>query len=349
MLEQLRVRNFRGFKNVAIDRLGRINLVAGKNNAGKSTLLEAILMLCTAGNPQLADNPILTRLRDPDAMPASIWETLWTPLFFELNTDGPLEISGHHSSVGDMSLAIALEWPVTTEVPRNKGNGALTKEHSDERQLTFTYTDPQAGQIKSQARETAENVTFDRENHYTAVPSVIVKPEGGNIKQLAVHLGRLRKQKRGDLLLDALRVIEPRLQAIEDNSSSGTPMIWVDIGLRELVPLPVMGAGMMNIARIVLAAAAVRDGVVLVDEIENGLHHSVLPDVWRVVEKTAELFNVQVFATTHSLECVQAAYNALGGYGFSLHRLEVVDGTTRCVTYNEDAIDGAILHNMEVR
>ena len=87
----------------------------------------------------------------------------------------------------------------------------------------------------------------------------------------------------------------------------------------------------------------------LVDEIENRLHHTVLPDVWRTIGKVAEQFNVQVFATTHSFECVEAAYEALGADGFRLHRLETADGVNQCVTYEADAVEGAIRHNLEVR
>ena len=164
-----------------------------------------------------------------------------------------------------------------------------------------------------------------------------------------MNLGRLRKRKSGDHVLEALRAVDSRLQGIEDNASSGAPMIWVDVGLPELLPLPVMGQGLTHVARLMLDATAVRDGVLLVDEVENGLHHAVLPDVWRAVRTAAEQFNVQVFATTHSFECVQAAHDALGPDGFRLHRLEVFDGTTRCVTYDDDAIDGAVRHNLEVR
>ena len=106
---------------------------------------------------------------------------------------------------------------------------------------------------------------------------------------------------------------------------------------------------MTHLTRIVIAAASVPGGVLLVDEIENGLHHSVLPDVWRVVGKAAEQFNTQVFATTHSFECVEAAHEALGADGFSLHRLEVVDGENRCVTLSPTALSGAIRHNLEMR
>ena len=195
-------------------------------------------------------------------------------------------------------------------------------------------------------------MAFDQNDTYTPFGGTILQPRGGNVNEDAVRLGQLRKQKRGDLLLEALRVLEPGCRRSRTSASSGAPMIWVDIGLRELVPLPTMGAGMTHVTRMVLAAAMVPDGVVLVDEIENGLHHSVLPDVWRVVGKTAEQFNVQFFATTHSFECVQAAHEALGSDGFRLHRLDIVDrwartGARRMV--QPEAIDAAIRHNLEVR
>ena len=126
-------------------------------------------------------------------------------------------------------------------------------------------------------------------------------------------------------------------------------MIWGDIGLSELVPLSAMGEGMTQIARLVLAIASVPDGVVLVDEVENGIHHSVLPDVWRAIDEAAKQFHTQIFATTHSFECIEAAHQALGSDGFLLHRLEVSDAENRCVTYEPNAIDAALRHNLEVR
>ncbi len=163
-------------------------------------------------------------------------------------------------------------------------------------------------------------------------------------------LGHLRKQKQGHFLLDALRIVEPRLESIEDNSSSGTPMIWGDIGLPELVPLAMMGEGMMRVARLILAISAAPNGVVLIDEIETGLHHSVLTDVWKAIDATARRFGTQVIATTHSFECIEAAGEALiGTGGLALHRLEVTDSGNRCITYGKKNIAFAIRHNFEVR
>lgn len=352
MLERLRVRNFRGFEDLRVDRLHRINLIAGRNDTGKSTLLEAIYLLGSAANPEQAVNSHVVRSRGVEiAGREAMAETFWIPLFFALNTDDAIAISGRHSRLGDLDLTIALDRHVTTEVPRNRAGGVPAEAGAGERLLTFTYTDPEAGTRTAWARETAaETIAFGRtDGHYTAFVAAMLKSGRGDVEPDAVNLGRLRKRKRGGLVLEALQVVDSRLQGIEDNASSGSPMIWVDVGLSELLPLPVMGQGLTHVARLVLDATVVENGVLLVDEIENGLHHTALPDVWRAVRKAAEQFNVQIFATTHSFECVQAAHDALGPDGFRLHRLEVLDGTTRCVTYDDDAIDGAVRHNVEVR
>lgn len=348
MLQRLHIRNLRGFSDLRIHTLGRINLVAGRNNAGKTTLLEAIFLLGGAADAHMAVNPSVLRSVDADNdVPRS--ETFWKPLFSELDTGRTLAISGDHSVVGRIEQRITWERPLSTEVFPGKENGALAAASSGERSLRFRYVDPVAGELESEARETARKVTVVRQDTYAPFSRMLLLPGSGHMHAAAILLGHLRRQKRGDLLVDALRVVDPRLQGIEANSSSGEPMIWVDIGLQELVPLSMLGAGMAHVALIFLVVASVPDGVVLVDEIENGLHHSVLPDVWEVIAKAAEQFNVQVFATTHSFECVEAAHEALGPDGFRLHRLEVIDGKIRCVTLSPTAISGVIRHNLEVR
>ena len=348
MLERLHIRNLRGFSDLRIHKLGRINLVAGRNNAGKTTLLEAVFLLGGAADAHMAVNPYMFRGIDIDnEVPRS--ETFWKPLFFELDTNRTLTIAGDHSVVGHIEQRITWERPTSTEVFPGKDDGALGAISSGERSLRFRYVDPSAGQIESEVREAGRKVTVVRQDPYVPFPRRMLFPGSGHVNADAILLGHLRRQKRGGVLVDALRVVDPRLQGIEDNSSSGEPMIWVDVGLQELVPLSILGAGMTHVARIFLVIASTPGGVVLVDEIENGLHHSILSDVWRVIAKAAEQFNVQVFATTHSFECVEAAHDALGPEGFRLHRLEVVDGAVRCVTLSPTAIDGAIRHNMEIR
>lgn len=349
MLKKLRISDFRGLRDVTVDDLSRINLVTGRNNAGKTTLLEALLLLVGAANARMAFSPHVIRGWKQGMPPRWLADTYWKPLFSGLDTGKVPEISGVHSPIGEMALTIKWDRPSREEFSRDGIEDLLAAGSSEKRSLRFVYEDPKVGRIESEAHETTNKIDVDQSDRYVPFNVEILQPGGGNVNEDAVALGQLRMQKRGELILKALRTIEPKLDGIEDNSSSGAPMICVDIGLPELAPLSVMGAGMTHVARIVLAAATAAGGVVLVDEIENGLHHSVLPDVWRVIAAAAEQFDVQIFATTHSFECVEAAHGALDPDNFRLHRLEIVDGENRCVTLSPTAISGALRHNMEIR
>ena len=150
-------------------------------------------------------------------------------------------------------------------------------------------------------------------------------------------------------MVSALRIVEPRLQSVEVNSASGVPMIWGDIGLPELVPLPMMGEGMTRIARLILAISAAPGGVVLVDEVENGLHYSALGKVWKAIGEAARQFNTQVVASTHSFECMEAAHQSLDAEDFLVHRLENSDEAIRCITLESEQIRATVEHNLEIR
>ena len=160
--------------------------------------------------------------------------------------------------------------------------------------------------------------------------------------------GELRRQKRGSLLAEALRIMEPRLTSVEENSAVGVPLIWGDVGHRELVPLHIIGEGMTRIARLILAISAAPDGIVLVDEFENGIHHSVLAKVWQAVSTAAIENNTQIVASTHSFECLEAAHNVLKGDDFIVHRLERAEEEIRSVSYGPAELTATVSHGLEV-
>ena len=260
-----------------------------------------------------------------------------------------IEIGGYYKPRGELSLKITAKRQPTTEISLEHTDGISATNLFDERSLVFQYRNPSNEEIESHIRIKGQELEVNQPVTKIPLPAAILLPRTRNPQEDATRLGQLRRQKQGDLLLQALQAIEPKLQSIEDNSSSGAPMIWGDIGLSELVPLPAMGEGMAQIARLVLAIASAPDGVVLVDEVENGIHHSALPDVWRAIDEAARQFHTQIFATTHSFECVMAAHESLSQDRFRLHRLEANDAENRCVTYEPDSIDAAIRHNLEVR
>lgn len=103
---------------------------------------------------------------------------------------------------------------------------------------------------------------------------------------------------------------------------------------------------------IVLAIANAPNGVVLIDEIENGLHYSVQSKVWRAIAQAARVSNVQVFATTHSWECLVKAHEAFAEdeiYDLRWHRLQNVSGEIQAVSHDREMIEAALYSGVEIR
>ena len=104
--------------------------------------------------------------------------------------------------------------------------------------------------------------------------------------------------------------------------------------------------------RLAIAMVAAAGGLLLIDEIENGLHHSVLEEVFVTLLELARTFDVQVFATTHSAECIRAAHQALkkaGQYEAAFYRLQRINGEIKAVSFDHEMLETAISHRMEVR
>ena len=347
MLEELLIRNYRIFKELKIDQLSRINLIAGSNNTGKTSMLEAMFLLAGAGNVQLLLNRNVVRT-EPGSQ--ALGDTVWKHFFSNLNVSKPIQIRGTRSIIDQFDLEISAGGgQQTTELPKSFTDEISVTKLPEIRSLRLQYRGPNGKQVKSSIFSEGTEIKIDQPTTEPSFGAVILTSRSANSQEDAMRLAKLRQQKRDHLLLEALQVIEPRLQSIEENSSSGAPMIWGDIRLSELVPLAVMGEGMIHLARLVLGISAAPNGIVLIDEVENGIHHSVLPKVWRVIDTAAKQLNTQVFATTHSRECIRAAYESLGENEFRLHRLEATDEVNRCVTYDSETIAAALDFNLEVR
>ncbi len=351
MLERLHIKNFRALRDLEMSGLARINLIGGRNNSGKTSLLEALFLLSTAGEPGGALDTNLIRTdgaRDSlrDAAP-------WRELFNGLDHQAAIEVAATHKAFGAWTLSIEREWPTTPEVPIGSAKRRSLRDVSSQAGLRPTlalrYSQP-GKDARSSRRSEGQGVKIEWADHpFPLDAAILLSRAPADQGELANRLGNLNKLKRGHLLLDALRVVEPRLQSIEFLPGHDKPMIWCDIGLPELVPLTVVGEGMIHLAEVVLSIEHAAGSLLLVDEIENGFHHSVLPDLWKVIGKAAADADTQVFATTHSYECFEAAQKSLDPDAFRYHRLDMVEGGVRAVTYDPDIAAAAVKHYFEVR
>jgi hypothetical protein len=177
---------------------------------------------------------------------------------------------------------------------------------------------------------------------------------------------------------ECLRIVAPvgRMTAVEHPAHSGERMFLVRMaGEAEPVSLKSLGDGMVRIFQIALAIESAKNGktetspprdkllfselralpspgILLVDEIENGIHYTVLPDLWRFIFKTAAIHGIQVFATTHSWDCVEAFQSAAADereVDGTLVRLEKSGDRTKAVTFSEEELAIVTRDKIEVR
>ena len=176
-----------------------------------------------------------------------------------------------------------------------------------------------------------------------------------NTTEEAERFSLLDETGRIDRLLDFLRVIEPQLIGLTSVvMPPQKPTVYADIkGTNRKVPVALLGDGMSKLLSIILAIATTDNWTILIDEIDAGFHHSVLPKVWEGIFETAKDFNCQIIATTHSYECLQSAYHgaskAQAEEDFSYIRLESHENNIVAKRYSRAVLGAALEQGWEVR
>jgi hypothetical protein len=360
MYRTFEINNFRCFDHLKLDDLARVNLIGGKNNVGKTALLEALFIHSGIYNPELALrlNAFrgISQMRFTLAQSAS---TPWEPLFSEFDTNKTVVFTseGEQHTNRSLSLRVLREAAELKEArlsvqSGNNGSGTAPSTSSEPIQvLRLEY--------KDQNQSGVSHAVMDREGFHSEVVSpapyhfVFMAARGRPpLEEEADRFTNLAVSEKRGLLLETLRILEPRLHDVELLTFGGETVLWGRVKTERPKPLIYMGDGLNRLSSLICAIAYSQNGLVLVDEIENGLHYSVLKDVWKAIGRAAREFNTQIFATTHSWECIVAAHQAFseGEYDFRYHRLDrTKEGGIRAVTYTSEVLQAAIEANFEVR
>ena len=236
---------------------------------------------------------------------------------------------------------------------REQSGSYLTTERGIPSEIGLRYQRSDGFQARSRAviAENGEIRVFPAQEKPSAI-AVYLGSTGRSLLVEAEQFSEVERTGRWEAILAALRILEPRLKRVAVLVTGGVPVLHGDLGLSEMMPLPLMGEGMTRLASILLAFVAAKEGVVLIDEIESGLHYSVLEQVFGVVAAAARAYDVQVFATTHNWECILAAHNAFarsGLYDLRFHRLDRLGAEIKAVSFSQTNLQVAIEHELEVR
>jgi hypothetical protein len=361
MFRSFTVKNFRCFHDFALDSLTRVNLIAGKNNTGKTALLEGIFLHLGPNVPNLSIG--LNAFRGLSQLDFGA-EELWGWLFFGKRIDETIELHSTSTDALQRSLRIRLarskegevsatgNGTTTTPGPRMSGLPASIATGPMQRELVLDYEDSSGQRGCSRAVPFGPTIRIETASLTPPPPAIFLITHGRFHNEDAARFSKLEEIGHHEEIISVLRVLEPRLKRLAVLVSSGVPLIHADIGIGRLVPMPFVGEGMVRLLSMVLAIANAQDGFVLVDEIENGLHYSVMQKVWHAIGRAARQANVQVFATTHSWECIQAAHRAYkenGPYELRYHRLDRLDDRIVVNTFKEENLERVQYTDLEIR
>ncbi|MGO8672548.1 MAG: AAA family ATPase, partial [Capsulimonadaceae bacterium] len=131
-----------------------------------------------------------------------------------------------------------------------------------------------------------------------------------------------------------------------------SPVIHADVGIGRKLPVAYLGDGVHRLLSIIIYMATLTNGTILIDEIDSGLHYSVLAKIWATIAKASRTFGCQVIGTTHSYECLTAAKEAFAAAyesDFSFIRLDRRGDSVQAKVYDYPLFTGAIDSDLELR
>lgn len=351
MFKELHIKGFRCFKELSVAPLGRVNLIVGKNSAGKTAVLDALELLVGTAPLSLLRGLVrrqetTRRTVESPGSPETLYHLANVENLFHgrgLASNAAFSITGN-----EKGWAAALFQPsITVNVGQTKN-----QQHPAELGLMITtglflqpvlplLADGKLGY--SPAQLTAQDKSQVRYLG-TQVPDV---------PYLSSLWDEILLTDDESLTVDALRIIEPRVERIAFRGEGLDRNILVKLrSERSPFLLGSLGEGMRRLLALALHLAPAKSTYLLIDEIDTGLHYSVQAAMWRLVIETAKKLNIQVFATTHSLDCIHALAEVqkqlqLTPEDLMLHRLE--PGMDRTISYAPEEIAVAAERQIEVR
>jgi AAA15 family ATPase/GTPase len=349
VFKTINISNFRCFDDFSVNNLTRINLIAGKNSVGKTAFLEAIYLLIGAGNIALTIKLSTFRgIHEFRGDFSSISELLWMPLFNNFDDKKDIFITGETTNnKGRYAVKLAIK---SADAQKIYFENRVSESADFGKKLTLKY--------KGLDNQDAEYEMSWINGDLKIRPVPLTPPFPGYFystktqphEEDAGLFGNLVKTKRPFDLVKILKSVEDRLINLTTIQSAGIPTIYGDIGLEQLLPISLMGDGVGRLTSILLRIANSVGGVVLIDEIENGFHYSILKDVWKAIGEAAKAFNTQLFITTHSYEAIKKASEVFANNrDFSFHRIDRIHEKIESIDYKSEELATALESDFEVR
>ena len=343
MITAATVERFRGLRRLEVEGFGRVNLIIGKNNCGKTALMEALLI--ADASPRAAHAAVVLQGYRRAGVGVGDFERFWRPMFWNHDADRgfSIEVRNARPEPLRIDLRTSTTPPTMLTEPVDAAGAsstwALDLRVIDGGQRTEQIVGGPTGIRLPTTSPLAPGWWWVASNHNLGAADIGL-------------FSRLKRAGREDELLEVLREVDGRVSGIDILALTGTEAeLFVRLAPGSpLLPIAMMGDGFQRCFE--MAVGAVTGESLFVDELENGLHHSVLERVWRWLAVVSAKRNLQVFATTHSEECIHAAaaaFTALNDDGLRVIRLDRREDHTTAAIYDRQLVETAVEIGMELR
>ena len=373
----IEIEGFKGITQLTLEDCKRINLIVGKNNTCKTSVLESIFLLTGMSRPEILDQ--LNNLRGILYHTEKDYEQYLKFFFNDINYNNKLIIKAYTQETDTKKgksppfreLRIKTELEKYTEkqmiLPsissEENGSRFSSKQSSDTsffhdsaiNKLIFDFKIKKSHDqlLNFQTKLNLKNRTIEAPQEYIEELRALFVLEKYLISiNLEKQLEFLILNKKINEVIEVLQIIESDIKNI---AFARNKMIYVDIGLDALIPLNLIGDGVQRLLQLILAMHSMKGGIVLIDEMENGIHFSVLEKIWKVIYGAAKKFNVQVFITTHNIETLQYLHKAASKdeeFQKSIRNYTILknkEGQLKAFKYPFDEFSFSIKQGIEIR
>lgn len=353
-LSAFQIGQYRGVSGLALDQIAPFNLVTGPNGIGKTSLLEALWLFHGRNHPGNLWASAIQRSH----------EAVTDPL--ERLAAGEIQLAGTEGGRKRM-------WRVAFAPTLNASAGTApaaapaTNGRRDQEELPA----PTAGflhvWLDGKKQKWQRDLVMTTPRGLVRLPGRETKTGRGilvsAINVLGVaddtvkEFGKLVVSGGKRALIADLRIVLPWVQDVEVVvAESGSSYVLATTEEDVRLPLQALGGGVVRLFHALVAMRTAKTGAIFLDEVEIGLHHSALPDLWRCIRRLATGLDVQVFASTHSSDCVDAAVavseespNRLEDLAVHHLYLQPNGKGIRASTYRGETLLGAREINLELR
>ena len=358
-LDSLLVSGFRGIANLAIPRLGRVTLLAGKNGVGKTAVLEAVRVYAARSSYDVLAAVLESHAESQRSRDFAGVETQmpnWHGLFHGRDQwvepgirIGPCDAGRQMVMKAVWIDSAPMESLATYQFPHTQILALAVMYQGQHWNVPLGYHD-----LNSPARR------FQPESEIpSSINCNLLGPGLPDAPQLARFWDDIVITGQQSFVADALNLILDApvewIAVVGDTASAGSSgrRVMVKVaGDDAPVPLQSLGDGAARLFGIALALANSRNGLLLVDEVENGIHHTLQQRFWKLALRAAEQSNVQVLATTHSRDAVYGFARAIQDLEYAdgvYIRLEKDNHKMRAVQYSKKNLYAAAKYGIETR